>query len=396
MNGESDPEIAESLILLLAGEVALTAVWRITGAKVPPGGAPGSKARMPAATNTMIDAGRRASVHGGIINVDLSLAENLVVVQRDGLMRRAWAVDDRRKSARIIQQTIAEQAVTAPKRVVFVVDGSRFMSGDLPAIAESIEALPEGIEFAVIVADDQAAISPEVEAGSLAVYGRAADRITRLKASGGQDNVPALIRAWDLAAERDSAVVVWIYGPQPILLENGGHLRQRFEPHPRAPVLYEVQTRIGPNRVVEQLDGIATVQSLPRLGRLREDLDRLTASWRPGSKRYAFTRFSRNERGDVPGSVRDEDRFVQRWNARDGEVGCAAAHPHRENGGEVLFTLAQKRFPSRLFRGHVRTIISLCKRTKTLSEGIGCRPRPARRSRTSIRRTRGKSWRNTR
>ena len=43
--------------------------------------------------------------------------------------------------------------------------------------------------------------------------------------------------------------------------------------------------------------------------------------------------FSRNEHGDVPVPVRDEDRFVARWNARDGVVGCAAAHPHREDEG---------------------------------------------------------------
>ena len=38
--------------------------------------------------------------------------------------------------------------------------------------------------------------------------------------------------------------------------------------------------------------------------------------------------FSQNERSDVLAPVRDDDRFVPRWNARDGEVGCAAAHPY--------------------------------------------------------------------
>ena len=51
--------------------------------------------------------------------------------------------------------------------------------------------------------------------------------------------------------------------------------------------------------------------------------------------------FSRNERSDVPASVRDDDRFVPRWNARDGEVGCAATHPHREkeDGSWRAFTM---------------------------------------------------------
>ena len=43
--------------------------------------------------------------------------------------------------------------------------------------------------------------------------------------------------------------------------------------------------------------------------------------------------FSRDERSDVPIHEHTDTAFRLALDARDGEVGCAAAHPYRENGG---------------------------------------------------------------
>ena len=149
------------------------------------------------------------------------------------------------------------------QRVVFVIDGSEAMVGSLPAITETLSGLPEGVEFALLIASDLAADAVRVEKGSREVYEHAADKLRRLKAVGGQDNVPALARAWDLAAESNAGAVVWIHGPQPLLLENAEQLKQRLDRRPHSPLFYEVQTEIGPNRVVEKLDGIDAVKSVP-------------------------------------------------------------------------------------------------------------------------------------
>jgi hypothetical protein len=239
-----------------------------------------------------------AAVRGDLTESELSHPQNLVRIHRDSAMRQAWTVDIRDDGNRIIRQSITESEATPPQRVIFVVDGSQAMKEYLPAIAGTFENLPAGMEFAVLVANDHLASPLRVEAGSTETYLSIARELRRMKATGGQDNLPALLRAWDLAAESPHAVIVWIHGPQPILLENAGPLKQRFERRPRSPVLHEVPTRTGPNRIAEMLDGIEAVKSLPRLGGLDDDLKRLIASWGGGGKNLALVRERLN--ADMP------------------------------------------------------------------------------------------------
>ena len=194
---------------------------------------------------------------------------------------------------------IAESDVAPVRRVVLVVDGSQPMRDHLPALAGALEGFPDGIEFALLVANEGIAEGhgPAVK-GSRDVYRRAAGDLRRLKTAGGQDNVDALVRAWDMAAESSAGVVVWVHGPQPILLDNVERLRQRFERRPLSPNVYEIQTQTGPNRIAESLDGFAAVKSVPRLGELGDDLKRFIESWNGAGKSLALTRERLN--GDLP------------------------------------------------------------------------------------------------
>ena len=109
--------------------------------------------------------------------------------------------------------------------------------------------------------------------------------MARASFAGGQDNLPALEKAWDLAATADRGVVLWIHQPQPVLLSPESALRQRIE-RTAVPVrLFEFQTRNGPDRILEKLDGLAAVEHVPRLRSIRADLDELLATLsgkRPG------------------------------------------------------------------------------------------------------------------
>jgi hypothetical protein len=217
--------------------------------------------------------------------------QNVVRVLRDSGMRQAWTADTRDTARRIIRQIVTETRSAPPQRIVFVVDGSQAMAPYLPAVGEALTNLPAGMEFALMVANDQVRDLPRhVEPGSRETYRRAADELGRLRAVGGQDNVPALLRAWDIAAESPAGAVVWIHGPQPVLLDRGEELRQRFERRPISPVLYEIQTHAGPNRVAEKLDGILAVKFVPRLGPLNDDLRRLLGTWNADAKSFAIVR----------------------------------------------------------------------------------------------------------
>lgn len=221
-----------------------------------------------------------AAVRGELAESDLSQPQNGVRARREDAPRQSWTVDVRDSARRIIRQVIVESEPAPPGRVVFVIDGSLGMRDHFLEIANTLKQMPDGIEFELLVADDGSTNSGAgVRKGSAQVYRQAADDLGRHRAAGGQDNVPALVQAWDLAAGSPSGVVVWIHGPQPVLLDNAELLKQRFERRPTSPVLVEIQTQAGPNRLLEKLDGIPAIRSVPRLGTLSEDVGRLIAKW---------------------------------------------------------------------------------------------------------------------
>ena len=49
---------------------------------------------------------------------------------------------------------------------------------------------------------------------------RTAAKLASLNAQGGQDNIPALVRAWDAAAAK-GGVVIWLHGPQASSIDYG-------------------------------------------------------------------------------------------------------------------------------------------------------------------------------
>lgn len=222
--------------------------------------------------------GRPHTVRGSLSDRELATPAAALLVHRSADVEQVQAIDDRNGDPQIIWQTIATHPPAKVNRAVIVVDGTRGMREYLPAIANALAAWPQDLEVAVLLAADgvrELALPGGKDKASAAQLAAAALRSTRL--TGGHDNVPALVRAWDLAAQRSNSPVVWIHGPQPILLDTAEELLQRFQRQPGNPRLIEIQTEAGPNRVVEKLDGIAAVQSAPRQGDLQADLAALVA-----------------------------------------------------------------------------------------------------------------------
>jgi PEP-CTERM motif len=177
------------------------------------------------------------------------------------------------------------------ERIIFVVDGSAQMEPHLPLIANALAGLPAGVEFALLMASDTAQeLTGRPQPGDDELYGTAAEALRRFRAAGGQDNMPALLRAWDYAAQREHSAVVWIHAPQPIQLQPVEPLRQRFERRPGSPRLYDMQTSNGPNRIFEKLDPTPSIKPVLRLGGVRQDLARLIASWQINSQTVEASR----------------------------------------------------------------------------------------------------------
>jgi hypothetical protein len=171
-----------------------------------------------------------------------------------------------------VEQRIEPVSLPVPARLALVVDTSRGMETEFAEIAQALRASPPGTELALFLARDGVErIEPEAR-----TVESVASVIRELRAEGGQDVVPALIQAWEWAAAMPGSQVLWLQGPQPMLLASVEPLRQRFDRRrdAGAPRLQVIPTRPGPNRVMEKLDGLDAVVSVPRLGGLADDVAR--------------------------------------------------------------------------------------------------------------------------
>jgi hypothetical protein len=220
--------------------------------------------------------------------------------------------------------------------VVFVVDGSRKMTSFMPVIAEALAGVPEEMDFAVVLARDEVEV---LSGGFLKADAAArrlmAERVRSGRGAGGQDNLPALMKAWDLAAENPQGAVVWIHGPQPQLLEGDEALQQRFDWRPLSsgagPTLYELQISPGPDRVIEKLNSKLQLRTVARHGTVGEDLNRLLAGWQGRASALAGVR-ERLPAGAVPAAERGKEnsKHLARLWANDEVLRLVAARKRDE------------------------------------------------------------------
>lgn len=157
-----------------------------------------------------------------------------------------------------VRQKILKGGAGVP--VFLVVDGSAAMAQSLPGLAA---VLRDSLVEATFAAGDDGVLT---WSGS-----ETAGKLSSLKARGGQDNTPALVRAWDAAAAK-GGTVVWVHGPLPVALSSSEELRQRWERRPDGPRIHELAVGGGANAVVEGLDGLSRLRQVPRLGAIDEDL----------------------------------------------------------------------------------------------------------------------------
>jgi len=139
----------------------------------------------------------------------VSLVPITIIANRSPAITRIWAKDITTSDGFIVKQTMTEEPVSTPRRVVMVIDGSQGMRDTLPAIAEAFLALPEQIEIAVLIATNgMMNLSIGVWNNSREKALVVADRIRALTNEGGQENVSALIQADQIASERSESVIV--------------------------------------------------------------------------------------------------------------------------------------------------------------------------------------------
>jgi hypothetical protein len=205
------------------------------------------------------------ALRGQINDAQLASPEALLKIARDPNHSYAWTKDIRSPGDHFIRQVIQEDTSPMPAKIVFVVDGSAGMQPYWQSIAETLDKLPATAKSTILVASDH--VETFDTAGAL----------KSLKPVGGQDNLPALIRAWNLSVQEPGSVVVWIHGPQPLQLESEQALLQAVERTAVPPRIYEIQTEPGPDQIIARLDGVPSLRSVLRSGSLSQDIANLVA-----------------------------------------------------------------------------------------------------------------------
>ncbi|HEV2915152.1 MAG TPA: VIT domain-containing protein [Pyrinomonadaceae bacterium] len=232
------------------------------------------------------------ALRGSVKDAELSDAGLYLLASRASAGAQAWTRDPVKNNGEIVRQLIEEKRLRARSRIVLVLDTSGRMAAWNSAISAALKTLPPDVDLRMLLADGNGVY----EAGAsqhplIANPEELARLIQSVRFEGGADNVAPLLKAWDIAAENpQTSVIVWIHGPQPLLLQPVEELRQRWERRPDGPSLYAVQADNGPDRIEEGLDEIRSVEVVPRMGPLQSDLERLFAQLTGGTLSLGYVR----------------------------------------------------------------------------------------------------------
>ncbi len=227
----------------------------------------------------------KSGVRGAI--PDASLSGDDAVLHFAFAPQLVRAADPKNKE-RAIVQTLMPAKPQMPRRVAIVLDGSEDMSGAFPEIARALDGLPS-TELGVWFAQDGVS---QIFNSSWSRSETAGTVVAKLRGFGGQDDLPALLQAWEWTAAQPGSALLWIHGAQPVVLSSTEALKQRLDwrSGADAPAIIDVAAYAGPNRIAEQFATSGTFSALPRTGRLQKDLERLFASWTGRQPRFTFTR----------------------------------------------------------------------------------------------------------
>jgi hypothetical protein len=208
-------------------------------------------------------------------------------------VREVWARDPFNPGF-AITQSVTEHTPAHVRRIVVVVDTSATMRAYVPQIYRAIESLPGGFDVKLVWAD-------------------ADNSVGDVTFNGGADNAPALLQAWNFAAETaGNNAIVWIHNPQRVLLSPVDELRKRWE-RPYGPTLYSVQIYNGADEIEKQLDGIDEVRSVARTGLLQNDLENLFAQLSGRTKTLQLVRSSKKlDKHKMPGA-QTSDHLARLW-----------------------------------------------------------------------------------
>jgi Vault protein inter-alpha-trypsin domain len=230
------------------------------------------------------------ALRGQLQDEELAKPKTSIRLVRPYYVSEVWSRNPFESEGNFIRQSIEERAPAHLNRIVLVVDTSATTEAWARDIFAAIKSLPPEFDLKLVLTDADRLSEDSIASGVWDISAKLRD----VKFAGGADNVPALLKAWELAAEKPgNNAIVWIHNPQPLLFASVEELRQRWERRPYGPQLYSVQIMAGPDEIEKKLDGIDEVKSVIQSGNLRSNLEALFARLTGRVKILEFVRTSK-------------------------------------------------------------------------------------------------------
>lgn len=254
----------------------------------------------------------KTAVHGDIPESELSD----VIVERNPEVKDVWT--PALETGQIIQQHIQPAETPHASRIIFVIDGSIGMEKSKNEIADAMDKVPFGTDIGILIADDKPLLLiPKPASADDALRKSLSSGIRKASFSGGQDNLPALAQAWDLASAAETSAIIWIHDAQPVLLSSADSLLQRLERGGKKIPLYDLQVSTGPNRIIEKLDGFSSIKPVLIGGKnFTADIENLFEILEGKATEYEFAR-EKLSADSAPTHGVQASRHIERLWARD-------------------------------------------------------------------------------
>ena len=247
---------------------------------------------------------------GGVIpERDTTKPETSIMLARQNIP--TWSKDPFENGNFIIQQSIEARTPSHLYRLVLVVDTSAAMEDFNDEVMAALRTLPPEFDVKLVLADAE-----KLQDLTASGIEEASTALSQAAFLGGADNVPALLKAWDLAAEKPgNNAIVWIHGPQLLQLHAAEELVQRWDSEPLVPSLYSVQTKSGSDVILKTLDGINHVKAVPRTSNLDIDLKKLFQRLTGQASTLEFVRTSKRVESlpDPAEAIKTSDHIARLW-----------------------------------------------------------------------------------
>lgn len=197
-----------------------------------------------------IDAPHSSHADGDMQSISFGSQTMKLRMKVNGLSKEPTAVwcEDRfaDNGQRFLIGTPHSAATPAMEKVIVVIDGSQALQDHREWLARALQ----GKSVSILLANEAATrIS--------------AEEIAKHDFRGGCDNEPALYEALRQAKESAHAAVVWLHGPQPVLLCQSERLLQLLERGSNRPKFFALPVVDGPNRLFEALGRSGMMSSAP-------------------------------------------------------------------------------------------------------------------------------------